>query len=322
MFSNKNFLIKNIFVWVMLLFLCVFVGFGLYYKYLTLVNKIEEEQSNQLAEENILDNEDDVIPIVVEEIPDIYTLPPDINANAYLVVDVKSNETLLAFNSKAPLPPASLTKIMTAIIAMENYSLSKTVVVPSQCVGINGTSVGFKANEVFTLEDLLYGLLVKSGADAACAIASISSEEEFLKQMNDKAKEIGLENTVFQNEIGFDAENHQLMSAEDIKKLSLYALDISTFRKIVGTKSIILRSLNSSNSYTIQSTNDLLFTIPGTVGIKTGLTEKAGECLSYLYQNRNREILIVILGSQNRFTDTTALLEWANNELDYKLPEL
>ena len=249
-------------------------------------------------------------------------LPPVLEAKAFLVMDVKSDQVLFSQNPDMQLPPASLTKIMTAVVAIEEYNLSKIVVVPEKCVGLNGTSIGFKANEVFTMEDLLYGLLVKSGADAACAVANISSEAEFLVKMNAKAKEIGLEKTVFQNEIGFDAENNQLTSVEDIRKLSLYALNISTFRKIVGTKNATIKNLNTGTVYAFQNTNDLLFTIPGTVGIKTGTTEKAGQCLTYLYQNRDREILVVLLGSQDRFKDTTALLNWANEELDYRSKEL
>lgn len=326
--SKNNTLIKNIFVWVMLLFLTGLVGFGGYEKFKS-KPPTEEERATALANNPLsVDISDDVIPnndkaeTPIQKLAETFTVPPSLQAKAYLVMDVKNDQILLSQNELMQLPPASLTKIMTAIIAIEDYNLSRSVVVPQKCVDLNGAMIGFKANEVFTLEDLLYGLLVKSGADAACAIANISSEAEFLERMNAKAKEIGLDNTVFQNEIGFDAENNQLTSVEDIRKLSLYALNISTFRKIVGTRNIVIKNLSAGNTYPVQTTNDLLYTIPGSAGIKTGTTDKAGQCLSYLYQNRDREILIVILGSQDRFKDTTALLNWANGELDYRAQQL
>ena len=312
----------------MLVFLGGMILIGILAKYnILLGKKIQSEVSldNQafpIARTEIVNDADIDKNQLNHTEPKIGIAPPIISAKAYLIMDVKTDTVLFSNNSDMQLPPASLTKIMTAIVAMEEYSLSKSVVVPERCVGLDGTSIGFKTNEVFTLEDMLYGLLVKSGADAACAIANISSEADFLAKMNEKAKEIGLQNTVFQNEIGFDAKNNQLTSVEDIRKLSLYALKISTFRKIVGTKNAVIKNLNTVQKYSFQNTNDLLFTIPGTVGIKTGLTEKAGQCLSYLYQNRDREILIIILGSQDRFQDTKALLEWANAELDFRNKEL
>lgn len=321
MSKKPLFIIKNLLIWSMLIFVVGIILFGIFIR-LEIVTR-EMLKVPDIVEDtplNILDSDKKDKDTPKTAVLNI--LPPSIDAKAYLVMDVKADEVLYSQNPDMQLPPASLTKIMTAVVAMEQYSLSKTVVIPEKCVGLNGTSIGFKVNEVFTLEDLLYGLLVRSGADAACAVANISSEADFLKMMNEKAKEIGLEKTVFQNEIGFDAENNQLTSVEDIRKLSLYALNISTFRKIVGTKSVAIKNINTGQTYSFQNTNDLLFTIPGTVGIKTGTTEKAGQCLSYLYQNRDREILVILLGSQDRFKDTTALLNWANEELDYKAKNL
>ena len=321
MSKQPFFIIKNVLIWGMLICVVLIILFGIFMRFENVtkeLSKIPTELENNLS--TFADDNKNGMESSNSNVLNI--LPPVLEAKAFLVMDVKSDQVLFSQNPDMQLPPASLTKIMTAVVAIEEYNLSKTVVVPEKCVGLNGSSIGFKANEVFTMEDLLYGLLVKSGADAACAVANISSEAEFLVKMNAKAKEIGLEKTVFQNEIGFDAENNQLTSVEDIRKLSLYALNISTFRKIVGTKNATIKNLNTGTVYAFQNTNDLLFTIPGTVGIKTGTTEKAGQCLTYLYQNRDREILVVLLGSQDRFKDTTALLNWANEELDYRSKEL
>lgn len=250
--------------------------------------------------------------------PILKTQPPQINAKAYGIYTLGENNTyntLTTLNEEQKLPLASVTKVMTAILAMERYDLDKPVVVPAKCVGINGSSVGFRANDVLTMQDMLYGLLVKSGADAACSIANIDNEAEFIADMNAKAKDLGMENTNFTNVIGFDNIDAHYSTVTDIKKMVEYALQNSTFRKIVGTERITLNSLTTKTTYTIQNTNDLLFSIPGTVGIKTGYTDSAGECLTFLYQNRGKEILIVILGSMDRFGDTSALLEWAKTEV-------
>ncbi len=247
----------------------------------------------------------------------ISSTPPAVSAKAYLVYDLKNDKKIYGKGEDMQLPPASVTKIMTAVIALENFDLSKPVIVPSQCVGINGANVGFQANEMFTLEDLIYGLLVRSGADAACTIANIyNNEADYVATMNNKAIDIGMVNTKYQNEIGFDARSEQLTTINDLEKLSKYALRSSIFRKIVGTKKVDINALNTKNVYSLVNTNDLLFTIPGTVGIKTGTTFEAGQCLTYLYENKGNEILIIILGSQNRFADTSQLLKWSVSEIE------
>lgn len=293
------------------------LSIGIYYKYGSSTNSFDsrilgtqdvaEEHSSQKSPTEETQEEPFKKPYI--------NPPPEISAKAYGVVNLNEELVMFKKNPNLILPPASVTKIMTAIVALENYDLDKSVVVPPQCTKLNGSSVGFLANEVLTLQDLLYGLLVRSGADAACAIASINSQEEFIDKMNKKADELGMTNTTFQNEIGFDAENSHFSTINDLEKLTLYALKSGVFRKLVGTTEVTLTSLNPGTSYKIKSTNDLLFTIPGTVGIKTGFTQNAGECLSYLYENKGQSILITILGSENRFGDTSKLLKWANEEI-------
>lgn len=245
--------------------------------------------------------------------------PPEIQAKAYGVVNLTDDVVMYTKNPDEELPPASITKIMTAIVALEEYDLNKPVVMPENCTKLDAAKVGIKPNEVLTMEDMLFGLLVKSGADAACAIANVGDENEFVNKMNQKAKELELQHTNFKNEIGLDSldtekVNEQRSSVNDILKISRYALKFSAFRKIVGTKTITIKT-STGNSYTIDNTNDLLFSIPGTVGIKTGFTDEARGCLSYLYENKGQEVLIVILGSEDRFTDTKTLLDWANQQI-------
>lgn len=241
--------------------------------------------------------------------------PPQVSAKAFAVVNLTDNIELYAQNPDLALPPASVTKLMTALVALETYDLDKPVAIPEKCTQLHGSRVGFQPNEAISLEDLLYGLLVESGADAACAIANIDNEHDFIQQMNNKSKELGMQNTNFTNEIGFDDSTYQISSVKDLVILSKEALKSGVIRKIVGTREVSVKSLNTARSYSIRSTNDLLFTIPGTTGIKTGSTPEAGECLLYLYENKDQEILIVILGSQNRFADTRKLLDWAQLQI-------
>jgi D-alanyl-D-alanine carboxypeptidase len=249
------------------------------------------------------------VPIVLK------TKPPIISAKAFGIYTFKNGEykKLTDKNPDAMLPMASVTKVMTALVALENYDLDKPVVIPAHCVGINASSVGFRPNDVFSLQDVLYGMLVKSGADAACAIASIDNEADFIAKMNAKAVELGMTNTKFTNPIGLDNSDAHVSDINDLKILVTAALKYGSFRKIVGTEEISLTS-KSGARYNVHNTNDLLFSIPGTVGIKTGFTDSAGECLAYLYQNKDQEILIIVLGSVDRFGDTSKLLDWAKTE--------
>lgn len=315
-FDYKKFLVNLPFLLAVCVSLAFIVG-ALFQRFLTNRQSPIEAQE-QLAQE-IPETE---IKPTEEENPQVKFVPqnppPEVSASAYGVFSLKDGvwNEFATKNPDLALPPASVTKIMTAIIALERYDLDKPVVVPPKCTQLNGSSVGFAPNQVFTLEDMLYALLVKSGADAACAIANIDDEPEFIAEMNQKANELGMVNTSFENEIGFDSDQFQFASVYDLEKLTKYALNFSTFRKIVGTKEISLRPVSQGGtaSYTIRNTNDLLFSLPGTVGIKTGTTPEAGECLIYLYENRGNEFLILILGSQDRFGDTTKLLEWAKDE--------
>lgn len=237
--------------------------------------------------------------------------PPIVSAKAYGIFDMKNDEPIYTKNPDLSLPPASVTKVMTAIVAMDEYDLETPVYIPANCTTVNASKVGFVAGDTLSLEDVLYGILVRSGADAACAIASLYNQTDFVDKMNQKANEIGMEKTIFENPIGLDSDKLQFSTVNDLEKLAKYSLKYGVFRKIVGTKEITIRSLTNLNrTYKIRNTNDLLFTIPGTVGVKTGFTTGAKECLIYLYEDKSSQYLIIILGSENRFEDTTKLLNW------------
>lgn len=253
---------------------------------------------------------------VSDETPKFDVEPPEVSAKAYGIFDMKNDTTIYTKNPNLLLPPASVTKVMTAMIAMDEYDLEKPVYIPANCTNINASKVGFVAGDTLTLEDVLYGLLVRSGADAACALANLYNEVDFIDKMNQKAKEIGMERTSFENPIGLDSDKFQFSTVNDLEKLTKYSLKYGVFRKIVGTKEITLTSLTNTNrTYKVKNTNELLFTIPGTVGVKTGFTTGARECLIYLYEDQDKQYLIIVLGSEDRFGDTTKLLNWTKENL-------
>ena len=238
-------------------------------------------------------------------------VPADIKARSYVVYDVRDDKILAGKNADLALPPASTTKIMTAIVTLEDYDLQDVVEVPNECVGVEGTNVGFKAGEAFTIESLLYGLLLPSASDAACTLARADGNAyDFLAQMNRKAQALGLEHTNFEGVIGLDSEKH-VSSARDLVKIAKYALLKWEFGKIVGASQKSIYAHNSENVYSVINTNELLGLVPGTIGVKTGYTEKAQGCLVYAYENKSDSIIIVVMGSKERFNDTKKLLYWA-----------
>jgi len=260
-------------------------------------------------------NEIKNIPTIEKSGPELVnkdTLFPSISSKSALVIDLTTNKELYNKNAEIPLPPASTTKIITALLALEEMDLSKKVVVNPECTILGGNNVGFKAGDTITVEGLLYGLLVRSAADAACVLANADgSYERFINKMNQKANALGLNSTHFTNEVGFDADNGtHLSTAYDLSVLGREALKNDVFRKIVGTKETSIDSSSNGKTYYISNTNELLFTLPGTTGVKTGYTEKALGCLVFSYENLGKKILIVVMGSSDRFGDTEKLLNW------------
>jgi len=244
---------------------------------------------------------------------------PLISATSAIAVDLNSGTILYEKDANTPLPPASTTKIATALVVLENYDLSKLVTIPKSCVGLEGNNVGFLENDKVSVENLLYGMLVKSSSDASCALASIDSKENFIFLMNNMALNLGLKNTNFTNEIGFDSENEShVSSANDLYLLAKKAMQNDFFRIIVGTRTFTIPSfINPQNPYFITTTNELLTTLPGTTGIKTGNTEKAKGCLVFSYDNLGKKILIVVMGSNKRFEDTKEILRWTLESFEF-----
>ncbi len=235
---------------------------------------------------------------------------PILTAQSALVLDIPSSTILYAKNPNQPLLPASTTKIMTGIVALDHYDLDDILTVKT--VENRGKTMGLKTGERMTLENLLYGLLVHSANDAAYTIAENypGGVDNFVSAMNKKAEKMNMKNTHFLNPSGLEQENHY-SSSIDLARLSVYALKNPTFVKIMETQKLSVMDVEQKEAHPLETVNKLLGRVWGVYGIKTGWTENAGECLVAVIERGGRKILTVVLGSQDRFGETERLIEWA-----------
>lgn len=225
------------------------------------------------------------------------------SAKSSIVIELNSGRILYANNINEERLIASITKIMTCIIAIEKGDLDKEVTAGDEILKMYGTSIYLELNEAMRLEDLLYGLMLRSGNDAAVVIANYiaSSEEEFVKLMNEKAKELGMEHTVFNNAHGLDDETENYSTAYDMAILTRYALKNKEFRKIFGTSKYEVKTANKSylwyNRVKLVSSNDAC------IGGKNGYTPRAGKTLVTAFKNNDLEIVIVTLKDSDEYNN-------------------
>ncbi|MDK2823070.1 MAG: hypothetical protein PWQ67_1718 [Clostridia bacterium] len=236
---------------------------------------------------------------------------PQISAQSAILVDGDTGAILYSRNPNQQRPPASLTKILTTILAIEKGNLEDVVEISKRAAQTGEARLNLLAGEKITLENLLYGALLKSGNDACVAIAENVSPtvEEFVALMNLKAQLLGCYNTHFENTNGLPAKNHY-STALDLALIARYALENPTFTKIVSTPVYTVNWEESGRKKKLKNTNRLLTTYPGATGIKTGTTIKAGQCLVASATRENRNLIAVILKSNNRFYDAKVLLDY------------
>ena len=239
-------------------------------------------------------------------------LPPSISAQGVLITDVVSQVVLYEKNSQMSLEPASTTKIMSALVALDYFKMDDILTVKE--ASVDGKIMNIFPGQKFTFENLLYGMLVDSANDAAMAIAGNypGGLDSFVKKMNEKAKDLSLFKTHFTNPVGFEDNNH-ITTAVDLARLANFAMSDSTIARMVGTAGITVADAGFGHFYALQNVNELLGKVPGVLGIKTGWTENAGECLVTEVMKDNHKIMIVILGSQDRFGETKTLIDWVFN---------
>lgn len=242
----------------------------------------------------------------------------DITSRIALIYDRASGKILYEKNGNKQTPMASTTKIMTAIVVLENANLSDEVTIDSKAAEIGGSRLGLKKNDKITVNDLLYGLMLRSGNDAAIALATFvgGSVEGFAEMMNKKAQELGLTNSHFVVPHGLDNDGHYT-TAFELAKMADYALGIDKFKEIVGCKTATIYI----NGYakTINNTNKLLGSVSGVYGVKTGFTNGAGRCLVTACKRDDLDIITVIIGADTneiRSDDTIKLIQYAYTKFE------
>lgn len=247
----------------------------------------------------------------VETVASPQATPPKIEAGAAIVVDMKSGRVLYEKNAHTRRAIASTTKIMTAIVAIEKGNLDDKVKVSKKAASIRGSTIHLKAGEELTLKELLYGLMLRSGNDAAIAIAEHigGSVEGFAALMNEKVKELGLKNTQFVTPHGLDTPGHY-STAYELAQIARYALNNPTFSQIVGTQNI------NAAGRSFYTTNEMLGAYPGADGVKTGYTGQAGRCLVTSATRNDMRFISVVLNCSSRTVraqSSRAILDYAFN---------
>ncbi len=234
----------------------------------------------------------------------------DVSAQSAILIDAASGQVLYAKNEQARLPMASTTKIMTALCAVELGEVGQTVTVSPEAVGIEGSSIYLYENETLTLEQLLYALLLESANDAAAAIAIAlcGSIEAFADCMNQRAAELGLENTHFENPHGLDGEQHYT-TAHDLALIARAALENPTLRNIFATRKITIPLNGTQGARVLINHNKMLRYYEGAIGVKTGFTKRSGRCLVSAAERDGLTLIAVTLNAPDDWSDHTRMLD-------------
>ncbi len=237
----------------------------------------------------------------------VYVSALSLSAECACVIDAATGRVIYDKNMQKQHTMASTTKIMTALVALENSSLDKVVTVSKKAAGEEGTSLYLKAGQKVTMEDLLYGLMLQSGNDAAIAIAEgvSGSVEEFAILMTERAKAIGAVNSSFKNPNGLDEEGH-FTTAYDLALMTKEAMNNPKFCEIVSTKSKTILE----GTQTVSNHNKMLRMYEGCIGVKTGFTKKSGRCLVTAAEKDGVRIIAVTLNAPNDWNDHTAMLDY------------
>lgn len=233
------------------------------------------------------------------------------NVDSIIAKDLNNKELIFAKDEHKINQPASLTKIMTAIIAIESGRMNDVVTITKEMVRVEPTKANLRVGEKFYLRDLVKAAMVMSANDAAMAIGVYLGDgdvDTFAYMMNQKAKKIGMKNTNFTNPCGFDIGNHY-STAKDLLTMSEYAIKNNSFNEMAKLKRHDFKALNTKRNYAAYTHNKLLNNYKYAVGIKTGFTQKAGPCLIARAKKDGKDILVVMLNSEHRWKDIRSIFE-------------
>lgn len=242
---------------------------------------------------------------------------PAVIGEAAVLMDFTNGQLLFEKNSEARMYPASTTKIITAIIALESGRINDNVTIPLEASIVEGSAIGLQEGEQISLGDLIYALMLNSGNDSALAIACHlgGSVDGFVRMMNKKAAEIGAVNTHFNNPNGLPDPDHY-STARDMALITRYAMSNAQFRDIVATKIQIINRNDPEAQTFLGNHNKMLWNYDGAIGVKTGYTDDAGQCLVTAAVRDGRELISVVMKSEgtNIWSDSTSLLDYGFTE--------
>lgn len=261
----------------------------------------------------------DLQPLAV--LADTEIADPIVNAKAALVIETHSNEALYAQNVWEPLPIASLSKLMTALVAIDHLDLNSEITISSTAAQTGGSSMGLVTGEVILVKEVFKGLLMNSGNDAAVALAEASAgtEAAFVTLMNERTKSLGLNDTLFFDASGLNPGN--VSSAFEIAHLAKQVFRDPFLSSIMREKELLVSSVDGRMSHSLNNTNRLLGTdiADRIIAGKTGTTLQAGQCLiSFLKGSSDRTIMTIILGSNDRYTDVKQLIGWVDQRFSWE----
>jgi len=282
---------------------------------------ILESSENLITNIEIPQNNSQVAGIQIYKIPPIsknFSVPV-LSARAVIVKDLATDTILYEKDANIAFPIASTTKIMTALVASEYFKQNSELTVKDGAM-VTGARVGLTRGEDLSFRSLLYGMLLPSGNDAAYTIAENypGGVLGFVSAMNKKASELNLINTHFDNPAGFDSPKHY-SSARDMATITEEALKDSTLARIFSTKETNIVSIDKKYSHELVNLNRLLEQVKGVIGVKTGYTEEAKENLVTYISRDGNKILTVVLGSDDRFGESTKLIEWVYQNFTWQL---
>lgn len=237
--------------------------------------------------------------------------PPVTGMASGILIDASTKKILWAREDQTPRAPASLTKILTALVVIENAKLNATAVITPEARTAPGGRLYAELGWTFTIEDLLWGLLLQSGNDAAVALGQAVAPDldSFMKMMNDRARKIGAVNSTFMNPHGYDQPGHTT-TARDLALITVAALKNPTFAKMVGTKSQQI-TWGDGQPRIISNHNKLLWRYPDTIGVKTGFTDESGHSLASAVRRNNTTLVVITLNSPDHYAESIALYDWA-----------
>lgn len=249
----------------------------------------------------------------------------EINAAGAILIDAKTGQVLYEKNSNKQLAPASTTKIMTAILAIESDRLDEKTTISKNAASVQGSTMHLQEGELISLRELVTGLMMRSGNDAAVAIAEFlsGSVDKFVVEMNKKAREIGAIHTKFQNPHGLPTKDHY-STAYDLAWIARYAMNNPTFAEVVSTRNTSIDwedSAGNEHEQNLKNTNKLLWMLDEADGVKTGTTNEAGPCLVSSATKDDQRLIAVTLNDKNRWEDSQELLNWGFETFDlYEYP--